>query len=410
MTPSKPHLVILGTGFGGFSLLQNIGADFYDVTVISPRNHFLFTPLLPSTTVGTVEFRSIIEPIRSSKRKVQFYQASCEKLDTTNKKVFLKNPEGTSFELSYDFLVIAVGATNQTYDVPGVKEHALFLKEVPDARAIRQKISDCFEQANTPDISLAEKKRLLHFVIVGGGPTGVEFAAELHDFIDEDIKKLFPELAPLIKISLLEAGDKILNSFDQKLSEYTLHIFKRQNIEVKLGSLISEVHKKSVLLKTGEEIPCGLVVWSTGIGPNDFVKSLSFKKDKTGKILVDNTLKILGDNNIYAIGDCTQIQGQNLPATAQVAQSQGKFLAKNLMRLAKQKTLKNYKFQSLGMLAYVGGKKALADLPHLKGRGFMTYLFWRYAYLTKLVSFKNKIQVLFDWARKFLFGRDISRF
>lgn len=409
--PAKKKVLILGSGFAGCSLLKEISSRYYDVTLISPRNHFLFTPLLPSTTVGTVEFRSIIEPVRLIQDEAGFIRADCKLIDPINKKVHAKAVSNEKeFTLDYDYLVIAVGGKNQTFGLPGVEEHAYFLKEIRDARKIRQRIIDCFEMASSPGVSTKERDRLLHFVVVGGGPTGVEFAAEMHDFLTEDLENYFPDLAGQVRITLLEATNQILNSFDKKLSEYTKKIFKRQKISIRTQAMVQEIKSKKIILKGNEEVPYGLVVWSAGIGPTELIQQAPFQKNKASKIITHPDFSVLEYPEVFAIGDCAQIQGQDHPATAQVAQQSGVHLGKQFNRLATGKETKNFKYNHMGMLAYVGSKRALADLKNVKGKGFSTYLFWRSAYLTKLVSFKNKVLVLFDWAKTKVFGRDISRF
>ncbi len=411
MSVHRPKLVVLGSGFGAFSLIRAIDVERYAVTVVSPRNHFLFTPLLPSTTVGTLEFRSIIEPIRTARRGIRFYQAYCVHIDPSNRMVYCEAASDRKpFILPYDILVIAVGAISNTFGVPGVKQHAFFLKELADARAIRQRIIECFESASEPGLPEEEVKRLLHFVVVGGGPTGVEFAAELHDFVHEDLRRWFPDLMPHVRITLLEATDAILTSFDRKLRDYALKAFRRNGIEVRLKSLVKEVRENAVVLADGTEIPTGLVIWSTGIGPTDLVRSLDFPKDARGRILVDAYLRVKGFDNVYALGDCATLEGENVLPTAQAAQQEGKYLAHALNARAYGKEVKPFRFANMGMLAYIGENEALADLPSFKGKGFGTWLFWRSAYLTKLVSWKNKMLVLNDWLRTSLFGRDISRF
>src|SRR5258707_13477526 len=244
MTIRKQKLIVLGTGFAGFSIINDIDVNGSDVSIVSPRNHFLFTPLLPSTTVGTIEFRSIIESIRSARRGIDYYHARCTSIDTQHQLVLCapaSQGEHPKFSLPYDALVIAVGAENNTYGIPGVTENAMFLRELSDARSIRQRIIDCFERACTPGMDDAERKRLLHFVIVGGGPTGVELAAEMHDFLVEDLAKTFPHLTRDVRITLVEATDHILNSFDQVLGEYATRHFQRQHIELRTGSIVTKV-------------------------------------------------------------------------------------------------------------------------------------------------------------------------
>jgi len=408
-----PRLVVLGSGFAAFSLLRNVDYRRYNITVVSPRNHFLFSPLLPSTTVGTIEFRSIIEPIRTlmNRGNISFYQGTCTSIDAdtqtiTGEGVFDQEP----FLLNYHRLVISVGAINKTFGVPGVLEHAMFLKELADARTIRQRIIECLERASMPLTDEAERSRLLHFVVVGGGPTGVEFAAELHDFLEQDLRHWFPEQSGQVRITILEASKTLLNTFDASLSAYTMKKFKREKINVQTGALVTKVNERSIILSDGSSIEFGLLVWSTGIGATPLIQKLPFPKDRAQRLLTEDDFSLTPNKTIFAIGDCATRTGDALPATAQVAMQEGVYLAKMLNDIARGREPRKFKYKHMGMLAYVGDNRALADLPKVKGKGFATWLFWRSAYLTKLVSLKNKILVLFDWFKTLCFGRDISRF
>ncbi|MFA6469039.1 MAG: FAD-dependent oxidoreductase [Bacteroidota bacterium] len=407
----KQKLIILGSGFASFSILKGIDTDLYDVIVVSPRNHFIFTPLLPSTTVGTIEFRSIIEPIRSAKEHITYYHAFCTAVDQEKKSIQCKNAlDGNEFSLSFDTLVIGVGAISNTFGIEGVEQYGLFLKELSDARAIRQRIIENLERASTPNLHFEERRQLLHFVVVGGGPTGVEFAAELHDFLTEDLVDSYPSVLPDVSITLFEAGDALLSSFDATLSEYTVRNFQRQKISVRLQSQVAKVEEKEILLRDGSRVPYGLMVWSTGNTQTPFVTLLPFAKDQGSRLITDEYFRIKGVPHIYSLGDCATIEGNVLPATSQVAQQEGYYLAKSLNNHARNRPVKPFIYHHKGMLAYIGSNRALADLPQVKGRGFSTWIFWRSAYLTKLVSWKNKVLVVFDWMKAFVFGRDSSRF
>ncbi|KAL6535833.1 External alternative NAD(P)H-ubiquinone oxidoreductase B4, mitochondrial [Orobanche hederae] len=321
---NKKKVVVLGTGWAGTSFLKSLKDPSYDVKIVSPRNYFAFTPLLPSVTNGTVEARSIVEPIRrivgKKKFDVQFKEAECYKIDTENKKVYCRSTQqnhlgGTEeFTVDYDYLVIGMGARSNTFNTPGVVEHAHFLKEIEDAQRIRRTVIDCFEKASLPCISEEEKKRILHFVVVGGGPTGVEFAAELHDFVNEDLAKLYPKLKDLVKITLLEAGDHILNMFDKRITAFAEEKFGREGIDLKVGSMVTKVSEREISTKeraTGQtvNIPYGMVVWSTGIGTRpvvmDFMKQIGQSNRRV--LATDEWLRVEGCDNIYALGDCATI-------------------------------------------------------------------------------------------------------
>jgi len=411
--PERKRLVILGSGFAAFMLLKKIDLRHYDVVVVSPRNHFLFTPLLPSTTVGTVEFRSIAEPIRKTRSGDEFIQGTCTAIDTENHRITCQSIDpNVGFTLEYQILVIAVGAWNNTFGIPGVREHSYFLKELSDARVIRERIVSCLERADIPGIDEEERRRLLNFVVVGGGPTGVEFAAELHDLLEEDLDRSYPQLRGKVKITLIEAAKTILNSFDEDLQDYTAEHFARQGIELRLGTPVEEVGDGYLKLKGGEIIRTGLIVWSTGNIATGLITSLPFEKDRAGRILTNDHLQVGSHPEIFALGDCATVAGGNLPQTAQLAMQAGKYVAELLNREARGKSIKPFAFNNLGMLAYVGDSKALADIPKAKihWRGIITYIFWRSAYLTRLVSMKNKVLVLFDWIKTAIFGRDLSKF
>ncbi|KAK9133750.1 hypothetical protein Scep_013278 [Stephania cephalantha] len=319
----KKRVVVLGTGWAGTSFLKNLDTTLYDVNIISPRNYFAFTPLLPSVTCGTVEARSVVEPIRNiiGKRKGDstFWEAKCVKIDAKGKKVHCLsdqdvNSELKEFTVDYDYLVIALGAQVNTFNTPGVVENCHFLKEVEDAQKIRRSVIDCFERASLPTLSEDGKVKTLHFVIVGGGPTGVEFAAQLHDFVSEDLVKVYPDVKDLVKITLLEAGDHILNMFDKRITAFAEEKFHRDGIDVKTGSMVFEVNDEAISIKDRSSgavssIPYGMIVWSTGIGTRPVIMDFMHQISQTNRrvLATDEWLRVDGCDNVYAIGDCATI-------------------------------------------------------------------------------------------------------
>ncbi|PBP27973.1 FAD/NAD(P)-binding domain-containing protein [Diplocarpon rosae] len=467
--PTKKNLVILGTGWGAVSLLKKLDTENYNVIVISPRNYFLFTPLLPSCTTGTVEHRSIMEPIRSITRHkqaaVKYYEAEATKIDPERKVVYIddnSDVKGSSnkTEVSYDMLVVSVGAENATFGIPGVKEHSCFLKEIGDAQAIRKKIMDCVETATFKDQSPEEVERLLHMVVVGGGPTGVEFAGELQDFFDQDIKKWIPEISEKFKVTLIEALPNVLPSFSKQLIEYTESTFKEEKITIMTKTAVKKVTEKTVEAeatgpdgkKTMQVMPYGLLVWATGNAVRPVVKDLMSQipaqKDSRRGLAVNEYLVVQGTKDIWATGDCA-VAGY--APTAQVASQEGAFLARLFNTMAKSeavetkihelssslnlqpgdaagtakqiesherqlrriKDIKPFHYTHQGSLAYIGSERAVADVSWLNGNfatgGGLTYLFWRSAYLSMCFSTRNRVLVVLDWLKSKAFGRDVSR-
>eukprot|EP00824_Muranothrix_gubernata_P003507 TRINITY_DN14399_c0_g1_i1.p1 TRINITY_DN14399_c0_g1~~TRINITY_DN14399_c0_g1_i1.p1 ORF type:complete len:467 (+),score=88.80 TRINITY_DN14399_c0_g1_i1:28-1401(+) len=409
----KPRIVVLGAGWAGYPFIRRIDKIHNDVIVISPRNHFLFTPLLASTTTGTLSFRSITEEVRNV-RNVTFHAAHCVDIDTTDKKIVCQMDLGEHkpFTVPYDKLLIAVGCLNQTFGIPGVTEHCHFLKELNDARTIRVAVIDRLELASGPNTSKEERDRLLHFVIVGGGPVGVEFAAELHDFISTDGKKAFPGVADHFKITLIEATNKLLPMFDVSLAEYAKERLLSNKVNVLMNQKVVDVEKGRLKVADGDPIEYGLCVWSTGLAPRDFIKSLGppFEKNRQGRILTNEHLQVEGAPDVFAVGDCAARKDFPDPPNAQVAEQKAEYVATHLNKGMDASFDDSFVFRPRGMLAYIGGYKAIADLPSYKGKGEPAWLVWRSAYLYKQMSLKSRFNIVSEWARTFLFGRDVSRF
>ncbi|KAL1952509.1 hypothetical protein VTO42DRAFT_5171 [Malbranchea cinnamomea] len=469
--PEKKTLVILGTGWGSVSLLKKLNTENYNVIVISPRNFFLFTPLLPSCTTGLVEHRSIMEPIRNilrhKKTAVKYYEARATKIDYERKVVCISDEseirgDTSQTEVPFDLLVVGVGAENATFGIPGVREHSCFLKEVGDAQKIRTRIMDCVETATFKDQSPEEIKRLLHMVVVGGGPTGVEFAGELQDFFEQDLKKWIPEIKDHFHVTLVEALPNVLPMFSKQLIDYTESTFKEEAITIRTKTMVKKVTDKYIEAevtkpdgsKEIERIPYGLLVWATGNAVRPVVKDLMSQipaqKNSRRGLAVNEYLVVNGTENIWAVGDCAVT---NYAPTAQVASQEGAFLAnlfntmaatdaieKELKKLsiaqaeakteedrngildeirALQKQLRRtkqvgpFQYSHQGSLAYIGKERAVADISWLSGNiasgGTLTYLFWRSAYLSMCFSTRNRILVVLDWLKAKAFGRDVSR-
>ncbi|KAI9207179.1 FAD/NAD(P)-binding domain-containing protein [Polychytrium aggregatum] len=418
----RERLVILGSGWAGFKLINEVNTKDYDVVVISPRNHFVFTPLLASTAVGTLEYRAITEPVRTYGRGISFHQATCDQIDFEKKEITCRpafESQDAPFAIAFDKLVLAVGAKSNTFGIPGVAENAFFLKEVDHARKIRARIIECFEQASEPNTTEEQQRNLLHFAVVGGGPTGIEFSAELHDFCVEDLSKLYPQLKNKVRISVYDVAEKILGGFQAELAEYASEKFRREGIQIKTKTFIKEVKKNLMVLKDDTQIPFGALIWATGITSTPLGESLGgvMKEERSNRVITNEYLTILDKNGqaldgIYAIGDCAVIKDKNLPATAQVADQKGRWLTYHLNRqVAGKPTLKPFTYNHIASMVYTGAWSALIDFSskgNLKGR--LAWIFWRSAYLTKSVSVKNKILIPMYWFLSWAFGRDISRF
>ncbi|KAK4140335.1 pyridine nucleotide-disulfide oxidoreductase-domain-containing protein [Dichotomopilus funicola] len=510
----KERVVILGSGWAGYGFARTLDPAKYERVIISPRSYFVFTPLLASTSVGTLEFRTILEPVRRIPGKVGFYQGWADDIDFNRKTIRVetnaaeeaasktvipgpsvrdptievpgRRPKGDIIDISYDKLVIACGAYSQTFGIDGVRQHAHFLRDIGDARRIRLRVLSLFEQCSYPrdsdHLSDADKRQLLHFAIVGGGPTGIEFAAELHDLIRDDLAPIYPDLYKFVSITVYDVAPKVLPMFDQALAKYAMDTFTRYKIQVK-----TEHHLERLRLADGEfgrrhgalkikikeygdeEVGAGMVVWSTGLMANPLIAKLASKDlhlpgtnpfstspstrrrllrdPRTGGIVTDEYLRarttttstkegettkttpatttddILDD--VYIIGDCaistpspssTNNAKQPptpppLPQTAQVAAQQATHLAKRLNAGgAAAVAQKPFKFRNWGTLTYLGSWKAIHQSEADELRGWVAWVLWRGAYLTKSMSWRNKLLVPVYWVVSWVFGRGISRF
>ncbi len=406
-----PRVVVAGCGFAGFSLLRRLSADRFDLTLVTPRNYFLFTPLLPSAATGSVEFRSIVEPARRRLRAVRVLEGRATSVDWEARSLAARSAVGDlPFGVPFDLLVVAVGSRSADFGVPGVREHAVGFTSVEDARAVRRRILEQFAFASVPGLGEEEIDTSLRFVVCGGGPTGVEVAAEIHDLLEEELARAFPSLAHRARVVLVEAGGRLLAAFDDALSDYASRHFRREGIEVRTGSPVRAIGAGRVELSGGESIRCGLTVWAAGTEPDPFVRELGAPLDRRGRVVVDSSFAVPSRPGVFAVGDCAAFGDPPLPATAQVAQKQGAHLAGVLVALERGRKPTPFHYRSLGMLTYIGGRRALADLPGVKWSGWGAWLFWRSVYVTRLVSLSNKAKVLFDWLKARLFGRDLARF
>ncbi|KAI4242130.1 MAG: hypothetical protein L6R40_004173 [Gallowayella cf. fulva] len=326
-TKHKPKLVVLGSGWGSVALLKQLNPEDYHITVVSPVNYFLFTPMLPSATVGTLELRSLVEPIRRIVQRVKGHFLRAEAVDVVLSERLLEvaqvdaTGEERHFYLPYDKLVIGVGSTTNAHGVKGL-ENCHFLKTIEDARQIRNKVLQNLEHACLPTTTDDERRRLLSFVVSGGGPTGVEFAAELFDLLNEDLGRSFPKiLRNEISVHVIQSRGHILNTYDEALSRYAEERFAHDQVEVLTNSRVKEVQPDKILFtqkdengkSVTKELPMGFCLWSTGVAQTDFCKRIADKLEvQTNRhaLETDTHLRLNGAplGSVYAIGDCSTVQ------------------------------------------------------------------------------------------------------
>ena len=444
----KRTIVILGTGWGSIALLKSLDTSLYNVVVVSPRDYYLFTPLLTSTPVGKVSDTSIMESVRSIAKRtpgeVTYYEAEALEVNPGDKTVRARytGSSGKEFDIKYDYLVVGVGTEATTFNVPGVRENASFLKEMWDAQSVRDKIRGAISRAAQLPRGDPERQRLLKFVTVGGGPTGTEFVAELRDYIDQDLAKTQPEIASEIQMTLVESKPHILSMFGPKQVEYAEKQLRDTNIDLQLGTRVNSVTPTELTADCdGKDlrIPYGVLVWTTGTQQRELTRQL--KADLEGRqdeetdgkhgsctrgLRVNERLQLIGaEDSIYAIGDCAYREG--LPQLGNVARQEGEYLAKTFRHLHEAEQLKwenpdskkaeevlngieDFKYHHRGLLAYLGQNKAIAYIAGKGPRGLTlngegANMIWRRAHIGMTLSLRQSTLVVTDWIKARVLGR-----
>ncbi len=413
----KTRVVIVGNGFGGIYTLKYLhkflcGEKDIEISLIGERNYFLFTPLLHEVATGGLNPENIVEPIR----KVlgccisKFYLGKAKKVDLREKTV-----EVNGVKIPYDYLVLAPGSETNFYNVPGGREHSLTLKSIEDAVKIKNRIIAQIERASHMGPG-PERKKTLAIAVVGGGPTGVELAAELQELIKETFSSYYPkDLIDDASVFLIHKDRELMPQFGKKLREKSLKFLTKKGLKIMLGSEVREVAPSKVILKDGREIATETIIWAAGVKPSELEISDNINsqvsRNKSGKLIVDEYLRLAGHKNIFALGDSvvfTDKNGKNLPALAQVATKEAKTVAKNIYRSIRGGPLQPFKYRHSGYLVSLGQWMAVGEVAGFSFSGRIAWWLWRTVYLFKMLSFRKKVKVATDWTVNLFYPRDIS--
>lgn len=410
----REKIVIIGSGWAGSTLAHSLDDKKYQVTVISPEPTVAYTPLLASAACGLFAFSLAEEPIRRKSKAIRYLKAQVDDIDFERRKCICKpsfdDMAEQTFEESYDKVVIAPGCTVQTFGTPGVMENAFFVKNVRDAKALRQRLEDILEMASLPTMSEEQQRDLLHIIVVGGGPTGVELAAEMFDLIHHDLSVLYPDLKDKISISLHDVADQILTAFDKGLSEYAISSFKGRGVEPKTGSHITKVEPGVMHTKEDGEIKFGMLVWATGNKEVPLVDKLDVAKSKPPRILTNHRLQVLKEDRsvidgVYAIGDAADIEGGELPTTAEVASQKGEYLSKTFNNDNTKPG--DFVYRQQATIAYIGQQDGVIS-GQQDWSGASAWLAWRTKNLSWARSWRNKVLIVVSWALNRVYGKEVA--
>ena len=399
-----PRIVIVGGGFAGLALVEGLKKQDTQLVLIDRNNFHQFQPLLYQVATSGLEPDTILFPFRkqiSGYKKVIFRMAEVEKIQTSTNTLI--TDKGT---LSYDFLVLATGTATNFFGLKKVEKNGLGLKNIRDSINIRHKMLQNLEQAA---ITCNEKERdaLTSFIIVGGGPAGVEMAGALAEFCKYILPKDYPEYpSSIMKIYLVEASNQILSVMSDKASSETLKYLKELNVEVLLNEVVVEYDGTVVTTKSEKKILAKNLIWTAGV-KGQFPKGLDGQNIivNGNRLKVNEFLKIEEYDNVFAMGDIaaviTNVTPNGHPQVAQPAIQQGKYLAKTLLNIIHQKPLKPFKYKDKGSLATVGKRKAVADLGKFSFAGYSAWLLWSLVHIMSISGFRNRLLVGINWAMSY---------
>jgi NADH:ubiquinone reductase (H+-translocating) len=400
---ARPRVVIVGAGFAGLQAAKSLAGEAVDVVVLDRNNYHAFVPLLYQVGAAQIEATDIVHPIRSifrGKDNVRFRMMRVDEVHRERKIV-----AGDGIEVPYDYLVLAVGSRTNYMDVPGAQEHALPFKTIHHALAIRNWILNRLERASAAQ-SRAERRGLLTFVIVGGGPTGVELAGALAELMRRPLSRDFPDLdLDEARILIVEALDRLLPTFSEKASGYTEKRLRRLGVEVRTGAMVEEVTATEIRLKGGEAIESDAVVWAAGVRGHPLAEACDFPVTEKGTIPVDPFLRTTMDPDVYAIGDLAHSGDDDgpLPMVAQVAIQEGRHAAANILRDVAGEPVEPFSYRDMGSMAAVGRGRAVVELRGRTLTGVLAWPAWALVHVGKLVGFRNRLGVMLDWASDYVF-------
>ncbi|ASY20448.1 NADH dehydrogenase [Candidatus Planktophila vernalis] len=395
-TSLKPRVVILGAGFGGLTAAKAM-ADTAHVTVVDRHNFQTFLPLLYQVSTAGLAADHVAHPIRGALRKsgVQFRMGSPISVDHKNKTIKLDSSE----VLAFDQLIVALGSVTADFSIPGVAEYALGMKSVSEALAIRAEVMRRFE-----DLCRFEDDTSFSISVVGGGPTGVEMAGAFAELVRGPLKNDQAHAAAHIRINLIEAGPRILPMFSEKLSARAKKDLEKLGVNVLLNTAVAELKPRSIIVKDGNEIASEVTIWAAGVKGEPAGGLLNLPL-VSSRIDVDQNLQVKNYPGIFAIGDISGFVGKDgrfLPMVAPVAMQQGRFIAKQIKRLADGKALEAFKYIDKGSMATIGRHKAVVEVKNFRMSGIPAWYAWLWLHLFYLVGGRNKIGTMADWTWNYL--------
>jgi len=398
------RILILGGGFAGLYAAMQLEKTLarepgIEVTLVNRGNFFLFTPMLHEVAASDLDLTTIVNPVRKMLKRVAFFAGEVEAIDLVGKQIVVSHGfDGHQHSLAYDHLVIGLGSVTNFYNLPGLEEHALTMKSLGDAMALRNHLIAHLEEADSECCAI--KHPLLTFVVAGGGFAGVETVAGLNDFVREALPS-YPRLNEgMIRVVLVHPGPVILPELGEKLGAYAQKKLAGRGVEIRVNTSVAGVSGRRVALSDGTAIETNTLVWTAGTSSNPLLNTLECKKER-GRLAVNEYMEVPGWPGVWALGDCAAVPdrttGKPCPPTAQHALRQGKVLAENITAAVRGGAKKPFVFSTLGQLASIGRRTGVANILGVNFSGFIAWWLWRTIYLSKLPRLEKKLRVALDW-------------
>ena len=409
------NIVIAGGGFGGLyaarTLERILPPHSARITLVNDVNFLLYTPLLPGAAAGTLEPRHVVVPLREELEQTDLRLGRVVGAEPEHDRITVDTIEGHREQIRYDQLIVALGSVSRTLPIPGLAEHAVGFKTLPEAIALRNRVLRCLEMAETVDDERA-RAEYLTFVFVGAGYAGLEGLAELQDFA-ADVIDLYPRCRVQgMRWIMVEARERIMLEVSQGLAEFVDRELRGRGIEIRPSTLVEEVTERSVRLSDGDVVPTRTVAWTAGVKPHPVVQRLGLPL-RDGRIVVDRYTRVSGQDNVWAIGDAAAVpdpanKGKPSPMTAQHALRQGKTAARNVAAELGSGRPRPFRYRTLGVFVDLGRHQAVASTLGIKWRGFPAWFLARTYHMLAMPGFKRRLRLVVDWTVDLFFPRDAS--
>jgi NADH dehydrogenase len=396
-------VVVVGAGFGGITAARELAHSRADIFLIDRNNYHTFTPLLYQVAAAEVDPSQIAYPVRSIVRRhdnVHFVLGDVKNIDFDRQLV-----STDELLIYYDYVILGLGSVSNFYNISGAEEQAYQVKTLDQANDLRNQILRCFEHA-THELDDIARRRLLTFSIIGGGPTGVEFAGALIELVKGPLKKDFPTINTKdVRIILIEADSTVLNQFTSSLKEYATRRLGKMGVELHLNAKVDRIERGQIHLADGRTFISNTIIWAVGVKANPMVQKWGLETGRGGMVPVQSTLQAVNFPNVYVIGDLALLKNGDgpLPMLAPVAIQEGKAAARNIARRIKNKEQIPFKYRDPGTLATIGRNAAVAQFTHWNFTGFFAWLLWVFVHLAKIIGFRNRLLVLINWAWDYFF-------